>query len=152
LSHSLENWGPPELRERCMWCVVRQGDGPALGTIVTRVFHDHTRFRIPAAPGVFALEESDDEQIRSRLSDASVRLRSGEMIGMHAADRAGEAGAWEYAVEFGLSDGLDSSRPQYVEGLVAGPLQAWGRYGWELTNVVSHQGRLLAFFKRPKKI
>jgi len=26
-----------------------------------------------------------------------------------------------------------------------------GRYDWELINIVPHQGKLIAFFKRPRK-
>ena len=58
-SASVEYWGPPEERERCLWCVVKTAKGTPLGTIVTQMFHDHTEFRIPHSPGVFALEETD---------------------------------------------------------------------------------------------
>jgi hypothetical protein len=147
LDRSMEQWGPPEWRERCMWCVLRKGDGPPLGSLVTRMFHDHTRFRIPAAPAVFALEESEDAAIRRSVSDASTRMREGDVVGVQAAGPAETP--WEYAVEIGLGDAFDSSRSEFVEGMLDRPLKAWALHGWELTSVVSHEGRLLAFFKRP---
>jgi hypothetical protein len=67
LSASRE-WGPGEDRERWMWSVVQRGQGPPLGAIVVGLFHDHTRFRVPRAPGVLALEETDADAIIRTLS------------------------------------------------------------------------------------
>lgn len=47
---SREEWGSQEERERRFWSVLRQENGEALGTLITRFFHDHTRLRIPQAP------------------------------------------------------------------------------------------------------
>lgn len=64
LQHSVEDWaGPMDDRERSMWFVVRRERKPPLGTIVVRFSHDHTRFRVPRAPGVIALDETDPEDI-----------------------------------------------------------------------------------------
>jgi len=35
------------------------------------------------------------------------------------------------------------------DSLVDNALANWGRFGWELASVVSHNGYLMAFFKRP---
>jgi hypothetical protein len=67
LDGSEERWGPPERRERRMWSVLREADGPELGSLVTRFFHDHTRLRIPGAPSVVALPQTDAGQIRAAV-------------------------------------------------------------------------------------
>ena len=148
---SIEYWGPPEERDRCMWCVVRTAQGKPLGTIVTRVFHDHTRFRIPHAPGIIVLEETETDAIIEALSHASVRLSGAPQE--EAVDQdmiiKPEQPAWEYSVEVGLADCIDPKRIEISESMLDYSLALWGRYGWELVSVVPHQGRLIAFFKRP---
>ncbi len=74
LSTSLE-WGPLEERERWMWCVVRPAQGTPIGTIVIRLVHDHTRFRIPHPPGVLAVEETDADAIVQAVSRAAGHLK-----------------------------------------------------------------------------
>lgn len=71
LSTSRE-WGPLEERERWMWSVARRGQGAPLGTLVMGLFHDHTRFRIPHAPCVLALEQTDNDAIAGAISRAAV--------------------------------------------------------------------------------
>ncbi len=149
---SIEYWGPPEERERCLWCVVRNEQGTVLGTLVTQFFHDHIQFRLPHPPGIFVLEETDSEAILEALSHASTRMRGME----HGEMRNGAAlrpdlTAWEYSVELGLADYLDPQRIEISEALLDTALTTWGRNGWELTTIVPHQGRLIAFFKRPAK-
>lgn len=56
---SEEHWGPWEDRERRLWSVIHQENGHALGTLVTRVFHDHTCLRIPRPPQVYVINETD---------------------------------------------------------------------------------------------
>ncbi len=149
---SIEYWGPPEERERCLWCVVRNEQGTVLGTIVTQFFHDHTQLRIPHPPGVFVLEETENQAILEALSHASTRLRGLTHEEAHKAVATRPAQpAWEYSVEVGLADYLDSQHIEISEGLLDSALAVWGRNGWELTTVVPHQGRLIAFFKRPAK-
>ena len=41
LKNSIENWGPPEERERCVWYVVKTTDGDEMGTLVLQVYHSH---------------------------------------------------------------------------------------------------------------
>ena len=150
---SIEYWGPPEERERCLWCVVSTAQGTPLGSIVTQIFHDHTQFRLPHHPGVFALEETETPAILEALSHASTRL-----MGMEYGERSPQKAVaqqerheWEYSVEIGLADYLDSKHLEVSESLLDITLALWGRYGWELVTVVPQQERLIAFFKRPAK-
>lgn len=151
LQTSLERWGPPEERERCLWTVIRDTQGLALGTIVTRLFHDHTRFRLPHPPKVFALEATETASIIEALGQARIRITGGdEQRGAFLQQRTADVeGGWEYSVDIGVADSLDRGRQDLTEGLLDHALSHWGHYGWELTGVVSHQGQLLAFFKRP---
>lgn len=154
LQTSIERWGPPEDRERCLWSVISDVDGFPLGAIVTRLFHDHTQFRLPRPPRIFALEETDASVIVTGLSCAHVRLRGGEEYRgafLQPTMEIREDGNWEYSVEIGLADGIERGRAELTEGLLDHALAAWGYYGWELTTVASHQGELIAFFKRPSR-
>ena len=145
---SIEYWGPPEERERCMWSVLSTASGRTLGTIVTQIYHDHTRFRIPHVPGIIVLEETETDAVLSALSHASIRLSStAQKEDLEAAPEPEQTG-WEYSVEVGLADCLDSRRTEISEGLLDHSLALWGNYGWELVTVVPSQGRLVAFFKR----
>jgi hypothetical protein len=148
-TNSVEYWGPPEERERCIWYLVKRADGSALGTLVQRFFHDHTRFRIPHAPSFLALEETEKSAILTRLSRASARLGPKEFGGTFSQDDHARSG-WEYSVETGLGDCFDAAHPELTEGLLDHSLALWGRYGWELITVVSHEGHLLAYFKRQR--
>ncbi len=149
-STSIEYWGPPEERERCLWCVVRTAQGTPLGTIVTQVFHDHTQFRLPHPPGVLALEETETGAIIEALSHASVRLKGTEHEGSSypLANRQEQPG-WQYSVEVGLGDSLDPNHLEISEAMLDHALSLWGRHGWELVTAIPHQGRMIAFFKRP---
>jgi hypothetical protein len=62
LSTSRE-WGPLEERERWMWSVVREAAGIPVGALVVRLVHDHTQFRLPSAPSVLAVKETDTNAI-----------------------------------------------------------------------------------------
>ena len=64
---SIEPRTPPEERVRSFWTVVSTSDGTPLGTLVYRLFHDHTRFRLPRAPEVLALRETDPSDIRAAI-------------------------------------------------------------------------------------
>jgi len=66
-----QEWGPLYERERWMWSVVRHGQGAPLGTIVVRLVHDHTQFRIPHPPGVLALEETAADAILQAVTRAA---------------------------------------------------------------------------------
>lgn len=77
LSTSRE-WGPPQERERWMWSVVRYVQAAPSGTLVIRLVHDHTQFRLPYPPGVLALEETDTDAIVQAVSQAAGHPESGE--------------------------------------------------------------------------
>ena len=64
-------WGPDDDRQRWMWSAVSSTTGGLLGTIVTVLFHDHTQFRIPRPPHVFALTETSKRGVAKTLSDLS---------------------------------------------------------------------------------
>ncbi|WP_425517361.1 DUF6022 family protein [Paenibacillus solanacearum] len=67
---SEEHWGPWEDRERRFWSVIRQENGQPLGTLVTRVHHDHTRLRLPRPPQVFVIHETDPTLISHVITHA----------------------------------------------------------------------------------
>ncbi|MFK9092462.1 DUF6022 family protein [Bacillus salipaludis] len=154
LASSVEYWGPPEERERCMWHICKQADGTPIGSLVTRVFHDHTQFRIPRSPDIIALEKTEKSEIVEALSRASTRItKYNEFTGTFLTekidnDEQKEQG-WEYSVEVGLGDYLEIDNPEMSEGMLDHALSLWGHNNWELTSVVPYQGRLVAFFKRP---
>ncbi|HYF62402.1 MAG TPA: DUF6022 family protein [Herpetosiphonaceae bacterium] len=57
--NSSREWGADESdRQRWMWSGAGGPDGAALGTIVLQIHHDHTRFRLPRAPGALVLAET----------------------------------------------------------------------------------------------
>lgn len=58
-------------QERWMWSVIHAASGKALGTLVHVVPHDHTRFRLPRRPSVFALHESGRAEVDAALSARS---------------------------------------------------------------------------------
>lgn len=55
-------------QQRWMWSLIRRAGGQELGTLVTVVFHDHTGFKLPRAPGVVALTEWGNEAVIGMLS------------------------------------------------------------------------------------
>ena len=61
---SEEDWGPEDHRDRRMWTLLYDEQGPGIGTIVTRFFHDHTQLRLPEPPTVVGLSEVDHDRIR----------------------------------------------------------------------------------------
>jgi Family of unknown function (DUF6022) len=77
LSTSRE-WGPPEERERWMWSVVREASGAPIGTLVVRLIHDHTQFRLPSAPSVLAVKETDADAIVQAILQAAKQTQSEE--------------------------------------------------------------------------
>lgn len=148
LSTSLEQWGPPEERERCMWSVVKRGAEP-IGTLVVRFFHDHTQFRLPYIPDVLALKETEHNDIVQALLDPSVRLQHFIMQPFEPDAGKEQKPLWEYAAEYGLGglrNRADHDMLEYASYLT---LEQWSRHGWELINVVPDQGQMVAFFRRP---
>lgn len=152
-STSIEHWGPPEERERCMWSVVKHTEEGPLGTLVFRIFHDHTRFRLPYPPGLLIIEETTTSSIIDKLSHASSRQQNMqyERTFLQSPPEGQTQGSWEYSVELGLGDYLDTHRLEVSEAMLDHALARWGQYGWELATIVPHHNRLVAFFKRPLK-
>jgi hypothetical protein len=149
-STSIEHWGPPEERERCIWTIVKQAQTGALGTLIFRIFHDHTQFRLPHPPGLLVLEETTTSAIVDVLSHAYVRQENAQYERTFLQEaRDDQQAGWEYSVELGLGDYLDPHRLEVSEAMLDSALARWGQYGWELATIVPHQNRLLAFFKRP---
>lgn len=68
-------WGNTEDftdQERWMWSTITAiKSGEALGTIVTKVYHDHTQLRLPRPPQVIALLETGKEDVVEELSQRS---------------------------------------------------------------------------------
>jgi hypothetical protein len=62
-------------QERWMWSTIHEADNTSIGTLVTVVYHDHTRFYVPQAPTVFALCETDKKAIITELSRRSADFR-----------------------------------------------------------------------------
>jgi Family of unknown function (DUF6022) len=65
-------WGTNEIdRQRWMWCAVKGVDGSDYGTIVLKIFHDHTEFRLPRKPAVLFLYVTDKQDVIRELSKIS---------------------------------------------------------------------------------
>lgn len=65
-------WGMNESdRQRWMWSTVRHSDGSDCGTIVMKIFHDHTRFRLPRKPAVTFLYVTGKQEVIRQLSKVS---------------------------------------------------------------------------------
>jgi hypothetical protein len=129
---------------------VETREGTPVGTLVTQFFHDHIRFRIPLPPGIQTLEETEPEAILAALSHASARTMDRLQASITQQRWVPqERPRWEYSAEIGLADTIDSKHIDLSETMLDNALFLWGRNGWELVSVVPHQGRLIAFFKRP---
>ncbi|MDQ0885857.1 putative coiled-coil protein SlyX [Paenibacillus sp. V4I9] len=147
MPHSLEHWGPPEERERCMWCVVKDEHEKPVGTFVLRVFHSHVKFKVPLAPNILALDETEQDSIIAAISKANIRLNKEYGGVVHQNRENDQIQRWDYSAETGLSDYLTQNETEV--SVLDYALSKWGKEGWELASVVPHQGRLIAFFKRP---
>ncbi|WP_411551860.1 DUF6022 family protein [Paenibacillus lautus] len=65
---SEELWGSWEERERRFWSVIHDDNGRAIGTLITRFFHDHTAFRIPFMPQVYAIPQTELASIKEVIT------------------------------------------------------------------------------------
>ncbi|GAA4861587.1 hypothetical protein GCM10023310_46190 [Paenibacillus vulneris] len=151
---SMENWGPPEERERCIWYVLYDVNGTSIGTMVLQVYHSHRAFHLPRAPRLFALEAVERESIIAALSQATARVRWDRMeerLPLPAElQTAGDR--WEYATEVALGDCLQNNEMEHSGWTLDEALSHWGRYGWELVNVMPSGGKVIAFFKRRQAV
>lgn len=57
--------------ERWMWSAAQTASGAPLGTLVTTIPHDHTRFRLPRRPRVLALQETERTTVEVALCSLS---------------------------------------------------------------------------------
>ncbi|MGO4272259.1 DUF6022 family protein [Paenibacillus sp. TAF58] len=152
LKDSIENWGPPEERERCVWYVVKTTDGEELGTLVLQVYHSHRSFFMPRAPRLLALEVTDRAAIIAALSDASTRIRWDlrEERMPQTQLQSLPSPQYEYATDTSIGDGLKPAADgQLYSWNLDDALSHWGRYGWELVIVVPAGDKVIAYFKRP---
>ncbi len=69
---SREQWGPQSERERRFWCALREDDGRDLGTLVIRFFHDHTHLRIPRAPIILPLAQTNQTAIAQMVESSRI--------------------------------------------------------------------------------
>jgi hypothetical protein len=148
MADSMENWGPPEERERCIWYVIKQNDETPIGTLVFQLYHSHTRFHLPKAPHIFSLEETERDKIMDMLSHASTRIYDWSSEGYQNTSED-EIQRWEYSVDISLGDYLKPHRGQIYGSAVDYALASWGRNGWELVSIVPQQDHIVAYFKRP---
>ncbi|MFD0696961.1 DUF6022 family protein [Paenibacillus sp. GCM10027628] len=149
LADSVENWGPPEERERCAWYVIKKPDETLLGTLILQVYHSHVKFNIPKAPRAFALEETEREAILNALSNTMVRIHQDPKDTLPDVVPDDYYQQWEYHYESGLGDILKNNSGRTLGLLIDNSLSCWGRHGWELVSFVPQNEQLLAFFKRP---
>jgi hypothetical protein len=70
-------WGVPteDDEQRWMWSTVMGEDGAPIGTLVTITYHDHTQFRLPRSPHLFALAEVGEEAVVEALSARSEQFK-----------------------------------------------------------------------------
>jgi hypothetical protein len=75
--NSSREWGVPagDNEQRWMWSTVVDANGARLGTLVTITYHDHTQFRLPRPPHLFALAEVGEEAVVAALSARSAQFK-----------------------------------------------------------------------------
>ncbi|MDQ0417560.1 hypothetical protein J2Z48_001733 [Croceifilum oryzae] len=83
-------WGNTEDytdQERWMWSTLTSNkENKQIGTIVTKVYHDHTQLRVPQPPQVFAILESSQEDIVEALSKMSNHFKQSREFQVEYAD------------------------------------------------------------------
>ncbi|EFM12591.1 hypothetical protein PaecuDRAFT_0102 [Paenibacillus curdlanolyticus YK9] len=151
---SIENWGPPEERERCAWYVIASEEGEPLGTLILQIYHSHRSFRLPRAPRFLALDVTEREEIIAALANAATRERwdmpEERLSETELAGQGKDVPRWEYATDVAISDCLQLGDDGQVSSwTLDAALAHWGRYGWELVSVLPSGTRTVAFFKRP---
>lgn len=63
-------------QERWMWSTITEvKSNKSIGTIVTKVYHDHTQLRLPRAPIVMALSETTKKEVVEVLSQYSLDFK-----------------------------------------------------------------------------
>ncbi|MCZ8520481.1 MULTISPECIES: DUF6022 family protein [Paenibacillus] len=149
---SVENWGPPEERERCIWYTVKREDGEAVGSLVLQLYHSHIQFHLPRPPQLLAIEATRREDILASLAIASTRVPWNRPAQRTPAPEGRPAAGltWEYATDVALADTLvPGDDGQLQSWAMDEALSHWGRHGWELVTVTQRDGRMIGLFKRP---
>jgi hypothetical protein len=81
-------WGLADDSERQRWfwsCVVREDDEAPLGTLVTVLHHDHTRFRLPQPVQLFALPVARTAVVEQELGRMNGAFAAAAPLRLHAA-------------------------------------------------------------------
>lgn len=149
--NSVENWGPPEERERCAWYPIQDTDGNPAGTLVLQIYHSHRSFFVPRAPQLFILQVTDRESILNALSSATTRVRWDRKVERTpvSSQETPAVKQWEYATDISLGDCLHGTQSEHSSWSLDEALSHWGRYGWELVSVTTVGEKTIAYFRRP---
>jgi hypothetical protein len=87
--HISREWGNADEtdQQRWMWSTLERLDGgEALGTLVTITYHDHTRFHVPRAPGVFAISAVGKDAVVKALSKRSPEFQAAREASIEIAE------------------------------------------------------------------
>ncbi|CAN7657044.1 DUF6022 family protein [Paenibacillus sp. LjRoot153] len=147
--NSVENWGPPEERERCAWYFIHNHEGAPIGTLVLQIYHSHRSFFVPRAPQLLFLQVTEREDILTALSQSTTRVRWDRKEERTHTLEAQSITQWEYATDVSLADCLGRSESEHSSWSLDEALSHWGRYGWELVSVTPVDRKMIAYFKRP---
>ncbi|KRE70004.1 DUF6022 family protein [Paenibacillus sp. Soil750] len=147
--NSIENWGPPEERERCAWYLIHDHVGTPIGTLVLQIYHSHRSFFVPRAPQLLFLQVTEKIDILSALSQATTRVRWDRKEVRNLSQEPHQITQWEYATDVSLADCLGKSESEHSSWSLDEALSHWGRYSWELITVAQADGKMIAYFKRP---
>ena len=81
-------WGVPDEtdQQRWMWSAIHEEGRGAIGTIVTVIFHDHTRFHIPRPPQVLGLTEVGKAAVVEALSRRSYDFKNAREASIEIAE------------------------------------------------------------------
>lgn len=87
-------WGSADEtdNQRWMWSTIETVEGQTLGTLVTVVHHDHSRFRIPRPPAVIAISETEREAVEAELSHRCPEFGSAKPFSVWYAEYLAENG------------------------------------------------------------
>lgn len=79
-------WGRDDGSERQRWfwsCVMREDGEAALGTLVTVLHHDHTRFRLPQPVQLFTLPVARAEAVEKELGRINEAFAAAAPLRLH---------------------------------------------------------------------
>lgn len=73
-------------QQRWMWSTLERAGGEPLGTLVTITYHDHSQFRIPRAPGIFAIRAVGPEAVVKALGQRSADFKAAREASIEIAE------------------------------------------------------------------